>query len=281
MTSLSSFSTPGSPATSGAVVPPYRSQVGPARITFGRLVRAETIALFSLRSTYVVLLIGGGLTFAISLLATLAFTASGLTEAPFFSFATIGLLFAQIAATMTGAGLYAKEHSSGSLRTQFAAAPRRVKTMLAKATTLFVSVFVLGVVLLVVSLAASAVVFAATGRTVGLDAGILVPLVLGGATVLALTSVLGLGVAALVRSEALTIAIVLVLLLVVPVLLTLAADQEWVRVISELMFSHTTATLTTPVNVAGDVLLRDALVSIAWPAAALAIGATAVARRDA
>ena len=281
MTSLNSLPTPAPSSTPGAVIPPYRSQIGPARITFGRLVRAETIALFSLRSTYVVLLIGGGLSFAISLLATLAFSASGITEAPFSSFATIGLLFAQIAATMTGAGLYAKEHSSGSLRTQFAAAPRRVRTMLAKATTLFVSVFVLGVALLVISLAASAVVFATTGRTVSLDAGTLLPVVVGGGAVLALTSVLGLGVAAILRSEALTIAIVLVLLLVVPVLLTLAADQEWARVLSELMFSHTTATLTKPIDLVGDVLLRDALVSIAWPAAVLAIGATAVARRDA
>lgn len=281
MTSLSSPATPGPSTTAGAVVPPYRSQAGPARITFGRLVRAETIALFSLRSTHVVLLIGGGLSFALSFLATLSFSASGLTEAPFFSFATIGLLFAQIAATMTGAGLYAKEHSSGSLRTQFAAAPRRVRTMLAKAATLFVSIFVLGVILLVLSLAASAVVFVVGGRTIAFDLGVLLPIVVGGAAVLALTSVLGLGVAAIVRSEALTITIVLVLLLVLPVLLTLAAEQEWARVLSDLMFSHATATLTQPIDAVRDVLARDILITIAWPAAALAIGTAAVARRDA
>jgi ABC-2 type transport system permease protein len=268
-------------ACSAATTKPYRSSLRTARVTFPRLVQAEWVALFSLRSTYITLVVGGFLAFALA-----AYTASSwageTASAPFTDTPSQGTMFAQIAAVLVGAALYARENTTGSLRTQFAAAPRRVSILLAKATALFVAAFVLGAILVALILTASAILYSGAARDVDLDPTTLASLVVGGGALLALTSVLGLGIATIVRSEALTITIVLVVLLVLPMLLTLAEPNlPWAVTVSDLMFGNASSVLLTPITELSATVARNLTTVIAWPTVALALGTLLVARRDA
>jgi ABC-2 type transport system permease protein len=192
------------------------------------------------------------------------------------------MVFAQIAAVLVGAALYARENVTGSVRTQFAAAPRRVSILLAKATALSIAAFVLGAILIALILTASAVLYSSAAREARLDPTTLVSLVIGGGALLAFTSVLGLGIATLVRSEALTITIVLVMLLVLPMLLLLAEPNlPWAATASNLMFGKASNILLSPIVELNAATVRGLATTIAWPAVTLALGVGLVARRDA
>lgn len=261
-------------------VTPYESKMRQARISFPRLLRAEWQALSSVRYTWITLVLGGGLALLTSVSA--AFIWAPLADGPPLADAlTQGTFFAQLAALMVGSSLFAREYSSGSLRTQFAAVPKRTSLMFAKATVLLATMFAFGLVLVFATLAASALIYSLAGREQGQDVGTILRVALGGSTLLALTGILGLGIAMIVRSEPVTIAIVLLLLLVIPVLLTLAGPGTWLDVLSDLMFASAGRVLTTPAETWGLGSFRDLLVTVAWPAGALGAGLLAVTRRDA
>lgn len=269
---------PSEPLKPNREIAQYISPLALARISFPGLFKAEWIALFSVRYTYVTLLVGGFAAFGIAVLTAVSWS-TDLNPPPLVDAPLQGLLFAQIAAVLIGASLYARENSSGSLRTQFSAAPRRVTIVLTKALALMASSFTLGAVLVALSLVASAAVYTVSGHTVTLEPTKILTTILGSGALLALTSVLGLAIATITRSEAFTVSIVLVLLVIVPTLLGVAgADQAWAAVTADLMFANATNALVGGVS---SNIPHDVVVSAAWPAAALAFGAALVWRRDA
>ncbi|MGI6878616.1 ABC transporter permease subunit [Microbacterium sp. gxy059] len=263
-----------------------------ARITFGSLVAAERIGLSSLRGNRAALFIGIALVIlpsaGLSVLYGTEFRGpdggAALLEwmpSP-AELALNGSIFALAIAVIVGAGAYAKEHATGSLRTQLAAAPRRTGVLGAKALVVGASLFAGSLVAFALALAASAGLSALFGMPIGLGdpfADAVLP-VIGTALSVSLVGVFSLGLAALLRSETWTVTLALVFLLVAPMILA-TLPWEWGPAISELLLGSTSQTLVqTPLEITGD-LLRDLALTIGWAAAAFVGGAIAMNRRDA
>lgn len=271
--------------TAIAAAPRRTASLDAPRLTFSRLVRAEWIGLTSLRGTIASLVVGTVLVLAVSVgMTALLLAVNGdPAGAPPALMMTLGAAtVAQIIAVLVGVGVFAKEHATGSLRTQLAAAPRRVATVGAKAVVVAVSTFAWSLASLLLSFAGVVAVGAVWGVEPALDdalTAILLPIV-GAALFTALVGVLSLGVAALLRSETWSVTLVLVFLLVLPtVLLTL--PFEWAPTIHDALMAPAGDALMTPnADVDGETV-RDIAIAFVWPIAALVAGMAVVRRRDA
>ncbi|MDR6866556.1 ABC-2 type transport system permease protein [Microbacterium resistens] len=267
------------------ITPAYRSSAATARLTFAHVVRAEWLGLHSLRATVTTYVVGGALVLLAIVGMAVAWGFTGSPDAPKIAppiemLLSYGLVFAQIVGVLIGAAIYAKEHSTGSLRTQLAAAPRRAMTLLAKAVVVAVATFAWALVVFVLAALGAALVFLLFGGELTINAGPLVQAVLGGALLVALTGVLALGVAALVRSETWAVTLVLAFLLFLPVAIGLL-PFEWAPTVNGLLFATASGVLTTPVEVFDGDAIRNVVLTIAWPAAALLGGMAVMTRRDA
>ncbi|GGH44611.1 ABC transporter permease subunit [Microbacterium album] len=266
------------------------SEAAPA-VTFARLARAEWIGLWSLRGTSVALAIGALLTIAsaVGFAAMWGFASTrpdsplpAEAAPPLVAMALNGIVIVQVVGVLLGVSAFAKEHSTGSLRSQLAAAPRRRGLLGAKALVVGAVSLVWSIVVLAVGLAGVALVYAAFDlppRTGDVFTGLLLPLA-GGAVLVGLSAVLGVAVGALLRSETWGMTLVLLFLLLLPgVLLTLPFD--WANRIGETLMGHTGAALYTPHESVDPAVLGDIALTLAWPAVALAAALVVVARRDA
>jgi hypothetical protein len=182
-------------------------------VTFWRVVRAEWTKLFALRSTWVVLgVVPQALVGVAALIGANAEGPAGVTQAVgggFLVFAVVIGVFGAL--TMTG------EYGSGLIGATFAAVPRRLPVLWAKAVVLVLATTpVLAVAYLLAFLANQAFADAPIGLG---DPGVLRALLgVTGATVA--VGVLGLGIGTLLRHPAVAVpAYVAVLVLLPPVLL--------------------------------------------------------------
>lgn len=261
------------------------------RITFPRVVRSEWIKLTSLRSTAwslaLIVLIGVGM--ATILAATIdldgapadAATAQSVT----LSATTVGFTLGQLVAAVLGALSLGGEYATGMVRSTFAAVPRRLPVLWAKAVVLFASVSVVGALTAFTSWAVTYGLFDAKGLASPMDGDLALALV-GGAAYLGLVAVFALGVAAAVRSSAGSIAVALGILLVLPTLvMVLGMAVEWLVDVQPYllpnagndMFSIPPSGGVTEGSLAPQVA---ALVATAWTAASLAVGALVLRGRD-
>ncbi|WP_110590345.1 ABC transporter permease subunit [Microbacterium suaedae] len=271
---------------------PSSAVAAPAHVRFRTLVRAEWIALTSLRGTYASWIIGTLLVIlpaaGMAAIFGYEFLRSGSDPAlaqalpSTSSLAMNGAIFAVAVATIVGAAAYAKEHSTGSLRSQLAASPRRFPLLAAKATVVAASVFVASVVAFALAVAAAAAVSSLFGIAVSVDDPILeivVPL-LGGGLFTASVAVFAIGLAAILRSETWAVTLALVFLFVVPMILV-QLPWEWATQISDVLLGTTGQSLTmVRTEITGD-LLVDALLTLGWAAVAFFGGAAVMSRRDA
>lgn len=270
---------------------PARALVAPAGTGFPRLVRAEWIALTSLRATHWSLWIGAALAFGLTAgMALLWVTAAARPDQPLAleslppatDLMNNGYIVAIAVAVVLGAAAYAKEHATGSLRTRLAAAPARTRTLLAMATVTGTTLFVFSVVGFALCFVAAALIYSAFGAPVTLTDPLLqliLPL-LGIGLGAALTSAFSLGVAAMLRSETWAVSLTFVFLFLVPTLLA-SLPWEWAVTASEYVFGTTVQALPgTAAGLTGD-YLADLLATIGWAVAALVGGALVMARRDA
>ncbi|GAA3670762.1 ABC transporter permease subunit [Microbacterium marinilacus] len=262
-----------------------------AALTFGHLVRAEAIGLRSLRGTAVTLIVGTAFTVLLTVGVSLMF---GFATArpdeplpadavpPMSGMVLNGIAVLQTVAVLLGVSIFAKEHSTGALRTHLSVAPRRVAVVGAKAVVVSITVFLWGLLTLLVATAGVVAVYSGFGLDASLDDAlrILVLPLLGGALLAALCGVLGLGVAALLRSETWSVTLVLLFLLLLPSVL-MSLPFEWAPRIAELLMGPAGAALHTPHDAIDGTVVRDIVLAFAWPAAAVAAGAVAVSRRDA
>lgn len=270
--------------TAIVAAPRRTASLGAPRLTFSHLVHAEWIGLTSLRGTIATLIVGTVLVLAVSVgMTALMLAVSDAEAAPPALMMTLGAAtVAQIIAVLVGVSVFAKEHSTGSLRTQLAAAPRRIAMLGAKAVVVAASTFAWSLAALLLSYAGVVAVGAVWGVEPAFDdalTAILLPIA-GAALFTALVGVLSLGVAALLRSETWSVTLVLVFLLVVPtVLLTL--PFEWAPTVHDALMAPAGEALTTAhAEIDGEVA-RDIAIAFAWPIAALAAGMAVVRRRDA
>lgn len=280
-----------------AIASPSPATVAPAstnRVTFSSLVRAEWIGLTSLRGTTAALIVGAALVVLPAVAFALVFGldvagATGLEREqmlanvpPVGALAVNGSMFAVVVATIVGASIFAKEHSTGSLRTQLAASPRRIAMFSAKAVVTTVSTLVVAAVVFTIAFAATALVYSMFEMPIVLDdvfRQAVLP-VLGASVFTAAVGLFSLGVAGLLRSETWTVTLVIAFLFVVPIVLS-TLPWTWGPEVSEVLLGSTGQALTVTTAEIGGEYLLDVVLTIGWSAVAFFGGAAIMNRRDA
>jgi ABC-2 type transport system permease protein len=203
------------PATAGSSTAPASPPVTVStRRLFGQLIRSESCKLFSLRSTPA--LLGAGAASMIGFgIAVSASRSTSLAPLDPVGTSLSGLFAAQLAFGALGALSVTAEHGSGALATTFLAAPQRRLVLLARATVAGGAVAVTGVTSSLVAFAAGQATLGHHG--VGLGAPGSLRAVVGAGAFLGLLAVLAVGLGAVVRSTAGSLAALFVLLFVAPV----------------------------------------------------------------
>lgn len=264
------------------------------RVTFGSLVRTEWIALTSLRGTTAALIVGAALVILPAAAFALFFGldvagASGAERQamlgnvpPVGGLAVNGAMFAVVVATIVGASVFAKEHTTGSLRTQLAASPRRVAMFTAKAVVVTLSTFVAAAIVFALAFAATMLVYTMFDLPIVVDdvfRQAVLPIV-GAALFAAAVALFSLGVAGLLRSETWTVTLVIAFLFLVPMILA-ALPWQWGADVANVLLGTTGQALTAPPAELGGDYLWDVVLTIAWSAVAFFGGAAIMNRRDA
>jgi ABC-2 type transport system permease protein len=176
----------------------------PGRYRFRQLARMEWIKLRSLRSTWLTLAIAVAASAGIALATGSSTTSGGM----FVGNTLVGMLIGVLLVGVVGVLAMTSEYTSGTIRATFAAAPRRLRVLAAKAA-------VVGAVALITGEAAAFLSFFAGCMTLrhGITApalsqpGVLRAIVLTGAS-LSLIGLLGLGLGAIIRHTAAAITVV-------------------------------------------------------------------------
>jgi ABC-type transport system involved in multi-copper enzyme maturation permease subunit len=192
----------------------------------------------------------------------------------------ISLEYAVIAVSVMGVLAFSAEYSTGLIRVTFSAAPRRRAVLAAKAVVLAVVTLAAGELVAFVSFWLVQAVLAGHRQGVSLGRPGVAGAVLSAGLLLCVCGLLGLALGAVIRHTAGGIAATVAVILVPAILALLPAPWngrlgrftllEAARQVSAL---HPATDLFSPG--------WSLLVVLAWPAAALAIAAALITRRDA
>ncbi|MFF2267092.1 hypothetical protein ACFVTZ_02425 [Cellulosimicrobium cellulans] len=202
--------------------PPAPARTTPRGPTLARVVGSEWTKLTSLRSSWW----AAALTVAVSAALTYLSAQASSVDPGFdpLGSLTSGLLLAQVPPLVLGVLVGTGEHSTGTFRTTFVAVPRRWPVLAAQ--TVVTAAFALLTAVLAVGAALLALVPSAQARGIALDlASDGTPQVLGGMVLLLVaTALLGLALGALLRRSVPALTVAVLVVLVLPVALVLAAD---------------------------------------------------------
>ncbi|SNT55857.1 hypothetical protein SAMN05421812_109283 [Asanoa hainanensis] len=191
-------------------------------LTARGVVRAEWTKLLSLRSTWAVL--GATAVLTVAFGALVGWNQARAGDAPTVAGAFLPIDLFSLVLGVFGVLLMTGEFSSGLVRATFAAVPRRLPVLWAKAVTLAAAtVPVLAVTCIVALLANQA--FAAGDRITLADPGVLRATAGAAAAPLAM-GLVGLAIGTLVRHTALAIALFVATLLVLPAILPAALPDD-------------------------------------------------------
>ncbi len=180
------------------------------RLTFGGVLRSEWIKLRSLRSTLwcyliiVVLTIGLGLLIAGALPAPTTGTPTpshDVQQSTWVTVSTLGIGFAQLVSAVLGALVITGEYGTGMIRSTFAAVPKRLPAIVAKALVFAVTTFVVALVGLVITALAAAPLLPAKGITPDFGDGKVWLALVGGAGYVALIGLLAFGIGLIIREQ--------------------------------------------------------------------------------
>jgi ABC-2 type transport system permease protein len=216
---------------------PTVGHVDRVRVTFPRVVRSEWIKLRTLRSTVwclaLIIVLAAGVSLLVA--AVIPSTSAGTAEAQRslqVTVGTAGLGLAQLIAAILGVLIITGEYSTGMIRSTFAAVPKRIPALLAKALVLAVSTFVVAVVSIAISALTTAPILSGKGLGNHLGDGDVLRPLLGGAVYLMLIAVLAFTFGAIIRVSAGGIAAILGLVLVAPGILQLISSLAQVKWLS-------------------------------------------------
>lgn len=215
---------------------PGAAPVSDVHLGAGRLVRSEWVKFRSIRSTFwcygiiVVLTIG-----LAALIGALAEPGQGLTgdaaNSTIVSMNTVSVTLSALVVGVLGVLIITGEYSTGQIRSTFTADPGRIGVLLAKATVLALSTFVVSVVSTWIGVFLSTALQSAKGLRPDLaDPAVIMPLI-GSSLDVTLLALLAFGIGLLVRSSAGGIAITLGILLVLPIVLALfgaITNTQWI-----------------------------------------------------
>jgi ABC-type transport system involved in multi-copper enzyme maturation permease subunit len=253
-----------------------------------RVARSEWIKLRSLRPAWitmgiaVTLMAGLGVLFA----AITAGQWSGMSAASRASFDAVstvlsGYQFAQLAVGVLGVLVVSSEYSSGMIRATFAAVPRRLPVLWAKAAVFGVVTWVVMTIAALAAFAFGMAVLSTHGLQVPLFSAGVLRAVAGAGLYLAVIGLLGVSLGALLRSAAGAIAALAGLLLLVPILVNLLPSAVKDH-IGAFLPSNAAQALVHVHHQAGSLPLWAAVaVLCGWAGAALAAAAVTLRRRDA
>jgi ABC-2 type transport system permease protein len=193
-------------------------------VTQGQVIRSEWIKLRSIRSSWFVL---GATVLAI---AGIGLLVSSVNHAQWSTMSAgaragmdpvnqslIGVNLAQLTVGVLGVLLAAGEYTTGMIRATFAAVPRRLPVLVAKAGVLAAVTFAVCLVAVLITFVGGLAMYGSQGFSVG-GAGA-VRTVLGATLYLTVVGVIGIGLGFLMRSTAGGIATLLGVLLVLPIML--------------------------------------------------------------
>ena len=263
-------------------------------LSFLHVIRSEWIKLRTLRSTVwtlssvFVVLVG----FSLLISATLPDAATvktyspiGSTELNMFvtSSATSAIMFANLIIGVLGVLVISGEFSTGMIRSSFAAEPRRFPVLAAKGIVLSVTSFVVGLVSLTLCWTITVGLLAPKGYDAHFFASSTLWSILGGSTALALIALFALGVGTIVRSTAGSIATVVGVLFVLPIIgsivVSLFPQQKWIATVSHYLLDETARSMA-----GGTTSLQpwqNVLTVVIWAAVSFILGALLLQRRDA
>lgn len=205
-------------------------------------------------------------------------------------FGLIGVMLGQAPAAVLAVLVIGGEYGSGMIRTTLTAMPRRATAFAAKAVALAGVVAVAGTVAVLGSLLAGRLLLPRRGftaahghRVLSLADGPTLRAVVGSILYLTLIALLSLGVAAVVRSSATGIGVVLGLLYLLPVLTQAIGDPHWQRRLEQIapMSAGLAVQATTDLHLLPLHPWAGLAVTAGWAAAALAAGALLLRVRDA
>lgn len=262
---------------------------GGPHLTATGILRSEWLKLRSVRSTTLTLLGGGLLVVGFGILS--AAVASGEVATPQggatpdFSpteIALNGVGLAQLVLGVLGVLVFTSECSTGMVRSTFAAVPRRLGVLWAKAAVTGTAVLVVTVPSVLLAFVGAQAVLNAGGEPTALltDAGVL-RAVLGSALYLVGVSVLGVALGALLRSAAAALSALVAGLLIVPGLLGAVLPSSWEDAVLPYLPSSAGASFTT-VTTDGSQLSPGAGLAVftAWVVVLLGAAAWRLRARD-
>jgi ABC-2 type transport system permease protein len=197
---------------------PRERLVPPATARFDRVVRAEALKMFSLRSTAWTLLVLVVVTVGFGMLASW-----GTTQAPaeqqadvdWTSLTLSGLAFGQLAIAVLGAMFVASEYSTGGIRSTLTAVPARWRLLGAKAVVFLVVALVVGALTSFLAFEVARL-FIPTAHRPSLGDADVPRVLLGGALYVAGSGMYGFALGALIRQTAGAITSAVAVLLVLP-----------------------------------------------------------------
>ncbi len=276
-----------------------------SRLTFGGLLRSEWIKLRSLRSTFwcylLIIVLNAGFTLLIVSRDLTGGAAagpgravtgeSGMTLAT--TAVTVGINFTALIAAVLGALMITGEYGTGMIKSTFAADPRRLGAIFAKAIVFGVVTFVVGFVSLVIStLIATPLLSSNSNITLDWSNGTFWLAVLGGAGYLALAGLISYFLGTIVRSSAGGIAVGIGLLFVANIVMSIvkaATNAAWASNVNTflpsnaggLMFGYGAGTASVKNGIVTLDQTQGFLVVLAWMLVAGIIALVLVKRRDA
>jgi len=265
------------------------------RASFTGMLRSEFIKITSLRSTVALLL--GVIVFGLAVSLGLAFTMEGAgipdqASVPFMlDQVTLGtVLFGQLIAAVLGVLIVSGEYSSGTIQPTLIAVPTRLPVLGAKAVVLFSLATASGLIATLGSWAATYPLFAGVDLAVELAApGVLMSFI-GASVYVGLSAILGLGVGALLRSVAASVATAMSVILLLPIVLSVLPASQVVRNLQLLSMSKAGDAMSNPLDSHGGFVDLTAgyvssgagwAIASVWAIVFLALGAVRLRRGDA
>ena len=227
----------------------------PAVASFGNVLRAEWIKLWTVRSTWwtmaALVVLGAGLTTLICWGNADWLASDDADESP-GSFITWGMMIAQVCAVVVGTLCVTSEYGSGMIRTSFAAVPRRGAVLVAKAVVVAGVLFTIGTATALLGYLGGNYFLDREGVGMALE-GDVARSMYGSGLCLAALGLLSLAVGFLVRHTAAAISIVLATVFVIGTMVMLIPGElgEW---ITKLMPGNAASALVAPVAFNPDLL---------------------------
>ncbi len=270
------------------------------RLTFGGVLNSEWIKLRTLRSTlwcYVIIValtIGFGFLLAAAYPKPEGALPHDAQQSIWLQTATLGVTFSQLVAAVLGALMITGEYGTGMIRSTFAAVPKRLPALTAKALVFGVVTFVVSLVAIVATALLVSPLLPSRGITPDFGDGHVWWALLAGAGAVALVGMLALGIGAIIRNSAGGIAASIGLVFVLPIvasILTSLINATWLRnvilflpdQVAGRMYSYV-MDADPNVTTQSDVITLDpwqgALVLVAWFVVAFVIASVLLKRRD-